>query len=271
MKMFTEVADQKDTQIFWHSWIGNTSLLYIIVITHLDRISVQKQRLSAGQWVLWWKASAQWTVSFWVSVSKILPWFDTACWRYLGWAELDRQCNLWTCTASASQTVLRPGPWGASILQCRFSHWIQNVVRAAWPKTDVFQRNGILLLSEYVGKKQASISQVMILVPTIIYSHLLIFIRMGLAKATEWKNKGSKRGNDSMRGYVLEDILHRFHRLKAAAAPRPTKFHIHCTKTWIISPVLFWIHKPLEAQGSTTASHTLAPAAHPAKDTMCIC
>lgn len=42
-----------------------------------------------------------------------------------------------------------------------------------------------------------------------------------------------------MRGYVLEDILHRFHRLKAAAAPRPTKFHIQCTETWIVSPVLF--------------------------------
>lgn len=47
---------------------------------------------------------------------------------------------------------------------------------------DVFQRNGILLLSEYVGKKQASISQVMILVPTIIYSHLLVFVRMDLQK-----------------------------------------------------------------------------------------
>lgn len=55
-------------------------------------------------------------------------------------------------------------------------------MRAVWPKTDVFQRNGILLLSEYVGKKQASISQVMILVPTIIYSHLLILVRMDLQK-----------------------------------------------------------------------------------------
>lgn len=59
----------------------------MIVITCLDRINVQKQRLSAGQWVLWWKASVQWTVSFWVSISKILPWFDTAYWRSLGWAE----------------------------------------------------------------------------------------------------------------------------------------------------------------------------------------
>lgn len=55
-------------------------------------------------------------------------------------------------------------------------------MRAVWPKTDVFQRYGILLLSEYVGKKQATISQVMILVPTIMYPHLLIFIRMDLQK-----------------------------------------------------------------------------------------
>lgn len=87
IKMFTDVTDQIYTQICWHSWIGNTSLLHTIVATHLDRFDVEKQRLSASQWVLCWKASTQWRVSFRVSVSKILSWFDNAYWRSLGWTE----------------------------------------------------------------------------------------------------------------------------------------------------------------------------------------
>lgn len=42
--------------------------------------------------------------------------------------------------------------------------------------------NYILLLSEHVDKKQASISQVMNLVPTFIYSYFLVFVRMELQK-----------------------------------------------------------------------------------------
>lgn len=37
--------DQINTQVFWHSWMGNTTLFHITVITHPDRIDVERQRL----------------------------------------------------------------------------------------------------------------------------------------------------------------------------------------------------------------------------------
>lgn len=170
--MFINVTDQKDTQITWRSWIDNVSLLHMMVISHLDMINIQKQMLSAGQWILWWKASAQWKVSFWfcVSLSKTLPWFDTAYQRPLGWAEW--QCNLWTCTDSASQTVLRPSPWEARILRCRFSQWIQNVMRAVWPKRDVFQRITFFCCQSMWTKNRPAYLRLWILSPP---SYTLIF------------------------------------------------------------------------------------------------
>ena len=183
IKMFTKVTDQIDTQIFWHSWIGNTSLLHVTVITHLGRIDVEKQRLSAGQWVLCWKSSTQWTVSFWVSASKILPWFDTAYWRSLGWTEWQTMQplnlhSLYQSDGLYSSLYSDQVPEEQVLFSAGSHNWIPNVMGAVWPKTDAFQTNGILLLSEYVGKIQASRSQVTILVPTTRDTNLLMFIRM---------------------------------------------------------------------------------------------
>lgn len=187
VKIFTEVADWIGTQVFWHSWIGNTSLLHIIVITQLDRIDVERQSLSTGQWVLCWKASTQWTISFWGSASKILPWFDTAYWRSLGWSEwqamqLLNLHSLYQSDSLYSSLYSDQVPEEQVLFSTGSHNWISNVTGAVWPKINAFQSNGILLLSEYVGKIQPSRSQVMILVPTTIDSHLLIFVRMGLHK-----------------------------------------------------------------------------------------
>lgn len=174
-----------------------------MVISHLDMINIQKQMLSAGQWILWWKASAQWKVSFWfcVSLSKTLPWFDTAYQRPLGWAEW--QCNLWTCTDSASQTVLRP----SREKQGFFGAGSHNEYKMWWGQCDPRGMYFRELHSSVVRACGQKTGQHISGYESCPHLHILLFssiCKNGIAKATDkWKNKeGSKRGDEPMRSCV---------------------------------------------------------------------